>query len=161
MTLIYETENFLVKAPDSPHVSREDGGHIVIIPKKRVSNRQSLSSKKAIELIGLTIIVGEAMEYAMRKRGVDIGRINYQDNGNWSVFKPEGPYLHIHVYGRAKGAKKQKYGDALYFPQRETGFYKNAKPLDTKDIEEIREKIISLFKKPKYRDSEWGGLLNA
>jgi len=41
----------------------------------------------------LTMMVGEAMATALNRRGIDIGRINYQDNGNWGVFGPEGPYL--------------------------------------------------------------------
>ncbi len=155
MTLIYETKNFIAEAFDTPHISREEGGHIRIVPKIRLVDRQSLSPGKAVELMRLTIIVGEAMKYAMKKRGVDIGRINYQENGNWGVFKPEGPYLHIHIYGRAKKAKKQKYGEAVYLPKRETGFYKGFKPLDEGDIGEIRKKILSLFKKSKYKDSNW------
>lgn len=160
MTLIYETKNFIVEAFDAPHISREEGGHIRIIPKVRISDRQDLSPEKAIELMRLTMVVGEAMKYAMKKRGVDIGRINYQENGNWGVFKPEGPHLHIHIYGRAKDAKSQKYGEAIHLPQRETGFYKKFRSLDEKDVEEIGGKIVSLFRESKYKDSEWG-LLNA
>ena len=155
MTPIYETQNFIVEAVDKPHVSREEGGHIKITPKVRVINRQELSPKQAIELMRLTIIVGQAMTTIMKKRGVDIGRINYQDNGNWSVFSSEGPYLHIHLYGRAKNAKIQKYGEALSLPLRETGFYENFKPLNEEDIKEIRKSIISILKKPKYKDSNW------
>ncbi|MFA6119695.1 MAG: hypothetical protein WC688_07265, partial [Parachlamydiales bacterium] len=84
-----------------------------------------------------------------------IGRINYQDNGNWSVFKPEGPYLHIHLYGRAKSAKIQKYGDAVYLPQRETGFYDKFEPLNDGDIAEIKKQIEEISKQEKYQDSNW------
>ena len=155
MTLIYETKNFTVESFDKPHVSREEGGHIRIIPKVRMLNRQELSPKQAIELMRLTIVVGQAMTATMKKRGIDIGRINYQDNGNWSVFKPEGPYLHIHLYGRAKNAKIQKYGESMSLPRRETGFYENFKPLNEEDIKEIRKSIILILKKPKYKDSNW------
>ena len=72
--------------------------------------------KKAIELMRLLIIVGEAMTIVLTKNGIDIGRINYQDNGNWGVFKKEGPYKHFHLYGRAKSAVRQKYGQACHFP---------------------------------------------
>lgn len=116
MALIYETDNFIVEAVSKPHVARTDGGHIKITPKQRVIDRTELSPEKAEELMRLTMIIGEAMAKGMNKRGIDIGRINYQDNGNWSVFKPEGPYFHYHLYGRAKSAKVQKYGDACYFP---------------------------------------------
>jgi hypothetical protein len=95
------------------------------------------------------------MAKGMNNRGVDIGRINYQDNGNWSVFKPEGPYLHIHLYGRAKSAKIQKYGDATNFPQRETGFYDENEPLNDSDIAEIKKQIEEISKQEKYQDSNW------
>ena len=97
MTMIYESENFFVEAVEKPHVDRDDGGHIKIYPKVRIRDRQQLSPKQAIELMKLTIIVGQAMTKIMNEHGVDIGRINYQDNGNWSVFKPEGPIC-IFIY---------------------------------------------------------------
>ncbi len=153
--IIFQTENFVVDAVEKPHVSREDGGHIKISPKVKVVDRTLLSPELAIELMRLTMIVGEAMTTAMNKRGVDIGRINYQDNGNWSVFKPEGPYLHIHLYGRAKSAKVNKWGDACHFPQRETGFYDSFEPLNDGDIEEIKKEINEILKREKYQDSNW------
>ena len=156
MAFIYETKNFLVEAPEKPHITRTDGGHIKITPKHKFVDRTELTSGLAIELIRLTMIVGEAMIIGMNNRDIDIERINYQDNGNWSVFNPEGPYLHIHLYGRAKSAKIQKYGDACYFPQRHTGFYDNFEPLNNEDIEEIQKQIEIISKQEKYQDEKWG-----
>jgi len=156
MSLIYETNNFLVEAPLQPLVTRTDGGHITITPRIRLSDRSQLSPKLAIELMYLTMLIGEAMTAGLIKRGIDIGRINYQDNGNWGVFKPEGPYLHYHLYGRAKSAAIQKYGEACYFPFRETGFYDLAEPLNKEDIEAIREEIMILLKEDRYQPSHWG-----
>ena len=102
MSLIYQTINFLVEAPELPLVTRTDGGHITITPKKRLPDRTQLTPQLAIELMFLTMLIGEAMTEGLRLKGIEIGRINYQDNGNWGVFKPEGPYLHYHLYGRAK-----------------------------------------------------------
>ncbi|MFA7702832.1 MAG: hypothetical protein WCX80_05260, partial [Patescibacteria group bacterium] len=107
-------------------------------------------------LMRLTMIVGEAMATALNRCGIDIGRINYQDNGNWSVFSPEGPYLHLHLYGRAKSAVTQKYGDACYFPQRVSGFYDSFEPLNDNDILEIRKEIELVSRKDKYQDQNWG-----
>lgn len=149
--LIYETLNFRVLAHDKPHVDRADGGHIIILPKVRVKDRTCLSPPLATELMKLTMIVGEAMATTLNRRGIDIGRINYQDNGNWGVSRPEGPYLHIHLYGRAKSAKIQKYGEALSLPQRQTGFYDRFESLNDGDIAEIRDEIERLSLTPKYQ----------
>ncbi len=96
----------------------------------------------------LTIVAGQAMTKVMNEHGVDIGQINYQENGNWQVFKPEGPLLHIHLYGRAKSAKIQKYGQAWYFPHinEKPEYYENFKPLNEDDIKNIRTKIEILLK---------------
>ena len=157
MAKVFESDNFIVEAVEKPHIGREDGGHIKIYPKTRMVDRQQLSSGEAIELMRLTIIVGEAMSKVMNEHGVGIGRINYQDNGNWTVFKPEGSYLHIHMYGRAKSAKIQKYGQACYFPhqEEEPEFYANLKPLNDEDVKDIRSEIERLFKEDKFSDSNW------
>ncbi len=155
--MIYESENFFVEAVERPHVDRDEGGHIKIHPKVRVADRQQLTSKQAIELMRLTIVVGEAMTKIMNEHGVDIGRINYQDMGNWTVFRPEGPYLHVHLYGRAKSAKIQKYGQICYLPHRDEKpeFYENFKPLTEEDVTGIRKEIERLLKEDKFKDSEW------
>lgn len=148
--LIYKTENFSVLAAEHPHIDRLDGGHVKIVPKVRVRDRTKLSPELAMELMKLSMVVGEAMTLGLRKRGIDIGRINYQDNGNWRVFDPNGPYLHIHLYGRAISASTQKYGDAIHLPHRESGFYENLVPLDSGDVEAIRSKIERILKTPKF-----------
>ena len=96
------------------------------------------------------MIIGEALKSAMARRGVDIGIVNYQDMGNWGVYKPEGPTLHMQIYGRATTAVIQKYGDSVYLPHRETGFYDNFKPLNQDDITEIRNDIEKLLNSDKY-----------
>ena len=156
MAMIYETENFAVEIPKQPLVTRTDGGHITINPKKRITDRTALSIQQAIELMFLTMLIGDAMTKGLIERGIDIGRINYQDNGNWAVFKPEGPYQHYHLYGRAKNAVVQKYGEACYFPFYETGFYENVEPLNEGDIQAIQTQIQQLLKEEKYQPDKWG-----
>lgn len=148
--LIHETENFSVLAAEHPHIDRLDGGHVKIIPKARVRDRTELSLELAVELMELTMVVGEAMSLGLKKRGIDIGRINYQENGNWRVFDPDGPYLHIHLYGRAISASTQKYGNAIYLPHRASGFYDKLVPLDPGDVEAIRCEIERILQTPKF-----------
>lgn len=96
------------------------------------------------------MVVGGALKSAMARRGVDVGIVNYQDMGNWGVFKPEGPTLHMQVYGRATTATIQKYGDAVQLPHRETGFYDSFQPLNSEDIAEIKADIEQLLYSEKY-----------
>lgn len=146
MTLIYETANFRILAPEKPHIDRADGGHIKIEPKIPVEDRTKLSPAWAKELMMLTMIAGEAMATALQKRDIDIGRINYQDNGNWN------PTFHIHLYGRARSAKTQKYGEAMQLPLRSTGFYDSFKQLNVEDCDAIRREMERLRSTEKYRD---------
>jgi diadenosine tetraphosphate (Ap4A) HIT family hydrolase len=158
MKIIYETKDFLVSAPDKPLVDRQDGGHIIIDPKTKIRNRQQLRPDLAIELMRLTMVTGESMQTVLRHNGISIGRLNYQDNGNWSVLKPEGPLLHIHIYGRAVDAKIQPYGQALFFPHRDTHeeFYSPLQPLTHEDVLGIHEHMTVLFKESRYSDHAWG-----
>ncbi len=147
----------MVEAPESPHIAREDGGHVVITPKIRVPNRQQLTPSQAIELVRLTMVAGQAMFKVLNQNGVDIGRMNYQDNGNWNVFAPDGPFLHIHLYGRAIKARIQKYGEACYFPSRSAHpeYYEGLTPLSKEDMDGIREEMEDIFEDNRFLDRRW------
>lgn len=157
MTIIFDSGNFIVEAPEKPLVDRNDGGHIVIHPKNNIPDRQHLTPRRAIELMRLTIVAGQAMTTVMTCHGIEIGRINYQDNGNWSVFKPGGAVLHIHLYGRAKNAVYQRYGQACFFPHRDEqpAYYEPFQPLTSADVMAMRNEIQKLLDNQKYSDSAW------
>lgn len=148
---VYETENFFIQAAVRPFIDRAEGGHMYVFPKVEVRDRTMLSPKLAVEYMKLSMVVGEALKSAMARRGVTIGLVNYQDMGNWGVFKPEGPTLHMQIYGRATTATIQKYGDAVQLPHRETGFYDTFKPLNDEDIKEIKADIEALLRSDKYK----------
>lgn len=144
MALIFETENFTLESHDQPEVDRLDGGHIKINPKIKVTDRTELSPQLAIELMRLTIVAGKAFVEGMKKQGINIGRINYQDNGNW---KPE---LHVHLYGRAVDATQQKFGDPIV-----PGHKYSYQPLTAEDIHSIKEEIIKIIASPEFQDDLW------
>ena len=149
MPLIHETPNFTISTPDQPHVSRGDGGHMIINPKVTVEDRTHLSRALAMELMKLTMVAGEAMKTVMTRNGIDIGRINYQDNGNWRH------ELHIHLYGRARGATLQTYGHPLALPPTAQAFREqmgNLEPLHANEVAELNAEIERLLASPKYRD---------
>lgn len=144
MAFIFETSHFIVEAHDNPEVDRLDGGHIKITPKKEYVDRTQLSPLEAIELMRLTMLIGEAMKWGLEKQGIQIGRINYQDNGNWK------PSLHIHLYGRALGAQFQKFGNPIIPWHRE-----EYQPLNNQDIFFIQEEIKILLKQKRFSKQYW------
>ncbi len=150
MALIYETHNFTIQSTDRPFVDRTEGGHLRIYPKVPVRDRTKLTPALATEYMKLSMVVGEALVTVMRAQGVEIGIVNYQDMGNWGVFKPEGPTLHMQIFGRAVNATIQKYGEAVLLPQRETGFYDNFQPLTDEDRDLLKAEIDNLLNTEKY-----------
>lgn len=156
--IIYETENFVGAVPIKPHIPRVDGGHIWIRAKEKYfESRTDFEPKIAIEVMRMTMLLGEAMIAGMKYRGIEIERINYQENGNWAYQEGKKPTFHIHLYGRVKNAKTQTFGEALVFPYKETGFYDNFETLNEEDIKEIKKQISTLEKTEKYDISNWIG----
>ena len=76
MSVFFETQNFIVESHEKPFVSRTDGGHIRIrIKDESITDRTKLSPAQAIELMRLTLIIGEAMEKGMNKIGIPVIKI--------------------------------------------------------------------------------------
>ena len=154
---IYETPNFIVESHEKPFVTRTDGGHIRIkIKNKEITDRTKLDPKTAIELMRLTIIIGEAFEKAMNSRGIPVIKINYQDMGNWAWKTNTKPFLHVHIFGRATNAVDQKWPESIYLPDRSTGFYDKFEPLNEEDIDEIKKQIDLVLQQEKYKEENWG-----
>jgi len=156
-TFVYETENFIVEtfSKETPHVSREEGGHLRIVPKVRYENRWDMPPKLAIEFMRLSMIVGEALKTAMNNLGVPVVRINYMDAGNWAVKHGNQPYFHMNVYGRASNAVHQPWPEAVYLPDRSSGFMDNFVPLNDEDIAEIQKQIEIISQREEYGESNW------
>jgi diadenosine tetraphosphate (Ap4A) HIT family hydrolase len=148
MALVFESNHFEISASERPHVTRSDGGHLIINPKVPVEDRTHLEGEQAIELVKLTMVAGAAMKTVLTRAGIDIGRINYQDNGNWRH------ELHVHLYGRARNAKLQPWGTFLQLPPTRDAFNKamgDLEPLNTEDCAALREEIERLLLTEKYR----------
>lgn len=148
MSRIFESTNFIVSPHPRPEVDRLDGGHIVINPKVKIVDRQQLSPDQAKELVRLTILIGEAMKRYYHSIGIELSRINYQDNGNWR------PEQHVHLYGRAKTAKYQKAGDPVI-----SGHKDEYQILSDSDVTGLQKEISQLLTVPNYSDSAWGSSL--
>ncbi len=154
--LIYETANFKLQVPYKPHVSRKEGGHVYIKKKNMPpENVYDLSPRELIELMRFTVLAGESYKKAMNLRGIEIKRLNFQDNGNWAYLRGEVPVTHIHIYGRTEYSDKQKWGEALYFPNQFTDYYNEIEPINIDDIKEIKKQIELLEKTEKYKLTNW------
>ena len=146
--VVYESAHFEIVVPERPHVTRGDGGHLIINPKRAIEDRTKLSPEQAVELVKLTMVTGEAMKTVLARKGIPIGRINYQDNGNWRH------ELHVHLYGRSRNATIQPWGTFLQIPPTREAF--NAKmgdldPLNAEDVRDLRAEIDRLLASEKYR----------
>jgi len=158
MSIFYETTNFIVESHPKPFVSRTDGGHIRIrIKDETIPDRTKLQPNQAIELMRLTMLIGEAMQLGLNQQGIPVVKINYEELGNWA-YKPNGgkPFLHVHVFGRASNAVKQPFPDAVSLPDRSSGFYDGFEPLSDTDERIILAKIKALTQQPKYLTKAWG-----
>lgn len=140
---LYETDAFCAFVPQKPHIDRRDGGHIVIMSKTPgCYSLIELPDELAKELICLAKCCGKAITDVLSKDGIDIGIVNYQINGNWSVNQPKRDSLHLHVYGRSKKSVHQVYGEALHFPNPHTGFYDEFESLTQTEAEDITAYIL-------------------
>ncbi len=151
MAHIYETPNYIVETRAHPFVSKEEGGHVCVSSKIQVTDRTKLNPVQAIEYMKLSMVTGEALTNTLKAQGIDVGIVNYQEMGNWMVFKPGGPIMHMHIFGRAKTAVIQKYGEAVLLPHIETGFYDKFEGLNEDDIKAMKTEIERLLSTEKYK----------
>ena len=143
---IFETTHCKVGVPNTPHVTREDGGHLVVFTKRVVAERFELTDEEAWDLMRVSMCLGRAMTEALTDNGIKIETINYQDNGNWYFWRGnEKPELHVHLYGRVRDSIYQEFGQSLYFPNPNDNpeFYTRNEPLNRHDL----DKIVELFEK--------------
>ncbi len=153
---IWETEHFVLDASAHPHISREYGGHIIISGKEDLyTDRTAFTLEEGEEVMRLSMMAGEAFVAGMAKRGVKIERINYQENGNWALLRKQTPFFHIHLYARNQENPAQPWGEALYFPDPDSGkpYYDSCVPLTEEDVAAIREEMERLDRSPKYAKS--------
>ncbi len=117
--VIYATEHFTVQLPAKPHIPREDGGHIYITSKEHFTDRTEMPAELLHEMADLSAACARSYRRALSDHGVEVARINFQENGNWA-FRKGGT---------------QEWGQALSFPDPDTGFYDGFAPLTEADIE--------------------------
>lgn len=137
-----------------PHVDRDDGGHLVVYPKRDVSFRSELPVQEAQALAVLLQALEEAYISAMRARGLDMVWLNIQDNGNWSLLADKPRHFHVHLYGRCRTEHGQTPGQALVFPDPHSTVYDENKQLDEGDLAAILDRLESNIQKIASREKD-------
>jgi hypothetical protein len=112
--------------PDAVLVGRDDGGHLVVDPPRRVWDRIELHADELRDWGCLVAAAGAAMLAELPV--LEGGCINYWDAGNWALHAdadPPGPKtgrahrtLHLHLPGRSPRATDPdlRWGEAPRFP---------------------------------------------
>jgi len=112
--------------PDLVLVSREDGGHLVVNPRRPVWERSELSAHELMMWSFLVAAAGRAMLDVLPV--LETGCINYWEAGNWALnddADPRGPKsvrehrrVHMHLLGRSRTARHPswRWGEAPNFP---------------------------------------------
>lgn len=135
--VVWSDEHFEIRLPNRPHVDRDDGGHLVVYPRRDVGFRSELPVQEAQALAVLLQALEEAYISAMRDRGLDMVWLNIQDNGNRSLLSDKPRHFHVHLYGRCRTERGQTPGQALAFPDPHSHVYDENRPLNEGDLEAI------------------------
>jgi len=162
MPIIFETSKFLVSGHDQPHHDRNNGGHAKVTPKENYVDRTEMPMELYVAFMQLVMVTGEAITTVMRRKGIDVVRINYQDNGNWSYFPSmkKEPHIHVHLYVRSNGethpandSRFRAFPNALVFPfvSDYPEYYQSFQPYSEEDCADIREEIERLLDTEKYQ----------
>ncbi len=144
---VYEDKYFFVFSPEHPFNCRDDGGHLILIKKDKVTDRSELTYQEAIDFMRISMAVGKAMYEVL---GVE--RMNYEDLGNWGIDNPGGAKMHLHFLGRAKEQTHQIRGQHIFlFPKGHKIYQGHLKPLTENQVFALREKIKEILNEPKYK----------
>lgn len=154
--LVYRAEHHSLFFPKVPMVYREDGGHLILLPHRHVVDRRDFSGGEALEYMRFSMIVSDVMYTALPSFGIDIGRINYHDNGNLEADKKIGAHQHLHFFGRARGACHQKWKENLCFPMFDPTlpYYSNSTHFNDQEKKLLRQRISEAFDAGRFLLSE-------
>ena len=128
MRTLFRCSGGEIALPNTPLVlvSREDGGNLIVKPRRDVWDRGELT---AIELTLWSFLVAAAAKAMLHVLPqLAGGCINYWDAGNWALndeAEPKGPkrgsehrHVHLHLLGRSRTATDPswRWGEAPRWP---------------------------------------------
>src|SRR5256885_11480869 len=110
--VIYKGAGGTLLVPKSVFLDREDGGHLIVNPPRKVWERSELSAPELVQWSFLVAAAGRAMIDALPQ--LEGGCCNYFEAGNWAL-NPAAPprgakrapahrRVHMHIFGRSRAA---------------------------------------------------------
>ena len=146
--VVYEDKYFQVINPEYPLNCRDDGGHLILIKKEKVTDRSDMTYQEAIDFMRISMAVGKAMYEIL-----GIERMNYEDLGNWGVDDPGGAKMHLHFFGRAKEEIHQIRGHHMFlYPQGHNIYNGHIKAFRIDEINKLKDGIKDILKEDKYQE---------
>lgn len=143
---VFEDKYFQVISPEFPLNCRNDGGHLILIKKEKVTDRSNMTYQEAIDFMRISMAVGKAMYQVL-----GIERMNYEDLGNWGIDEPGGAKMHLHFFGRAREQTHQIRGHHIFlYPKGHRIFEGHLKVLSDEDVKKLKAKIEDTLKEDKY-----------
>ena len=143
---VYDDKYFAVIRPEFPLNCGDDGGHLILIKKEKVTDRSDLSYQEAIDFMRISMAVGRAMYDVL-----EIERMNSEDLGNWGIDEPGGAKMHLHFMGRAKNQMHQIRGQHMFLYPKDHPIYKgHLKHLSEVQVLSLRERVSEILAEPKY-----------
>ena len=144
--LVYEDKYFQVSSPESPLNDRNDGGHLVLTKREKVTDRSDMTYQEAIDFMRISMAVGKAMYEVL-----GIERMNYEDLGNWGIDDPGGAKMHLHFFGRTREQTHQIRGHHMFlYPKGHKIYQGHLESFNDSDIEKLRARIEDILTGEKY-----------
>jgi len=144
--LVYEDRYFQVFSPEFPLNCRDDGGHLVLRKKKKVTDRSDMTYQEAIDFMRISMAVGKAMYEVL-----GIERMNYEDLGNWGIDDPGGAKMHLHFFGRSREQIHQIRGHHMFlYPKGHKIFQGHLKVFSDEEVKKLKAKIEDILEERKY-----------
>ena len=144
--LVYEDKYFQVISPEFPLNCRDDGGHLILTKKVKVTDRSDMTYQEAIDFIRILMAVGKAMYEVL-----GIERMNYEDLGNWGIDDPGGAKMHLHFFGRSREQIHQIRGHHMFlYPKGHKIYEGHLKAFSDDDVGKLRANIEDILMGEKY-----------
>ena len=94
---LWSDGEFEVVTPFNPHISSEEGLHVIVVPKAEIDSAWA-DENLCAETFRVAAKVAQVMEELKLAPW-----FNLQANGNWGLLPGSTLWFHVHVYARRKG----------------------------------------------------------